>query len=293
IYDWDLNGAPVLFEMTDKNGQKVPAVAQTTKNGYLFLLNRLTGKPILPVEERHIPPTDAPGEAASPTEPVPLYPGGTVARVSLTRDEVANLSPESHKFCLAIYDKVVQMGEGTPYGMVPSLVFPSSTGGPNTGGVAYDPNTNTMFVNAQNLATIAMLTPALSAGKYETLSKSKIPFVDQNGYPCSTPPWGELEAIDAATGQFKWRDTIGAYKDLTAKGIPPTGQIPSGGAIVTAGGLVFDGATADGMFRAIDAKNGKILWSTELAGGTGSTPFTYQGKSGKQYVGILTSGGGG
>jgi quinoprotein glucose dehydrogenase len=289
IYDWDVNAPPVLFDMVDKTGAKVPAVAQTTKNGYMFVLNRLTGKAILPYEEKHIPPTDTPGELASATQPVPSYPGGTVARVGMTRDEVANISPESHKFCLAIYDKVVQMGEGTPYGMVPSLVFPSSTGGPNTGGATYDPNTNTIYVNAQNLATIAMLTPALSVGKFETLSKSKIPFLDQNGYPCSATPWGEVMAIDAATGNFKWKAPLGEYKELTAKGVAPTGQIPRGGVIATAGGLLFDGGTEDKMFRAFDPQTGKILWSTQLPAAGAGTPMTYQGKSGKQYVVTATA----
>lgn len=288
IYDWDINAPPVLIEITDAGGKKVPAVAQTTKNGYLFVLDRLTGKPLLPVEEKHVPPTDTPGELASETQPVPLKPG-PVARVSLTRDEVANLSPESHKFCLEIYDKVVQMGEGTPYGMVPSLVFPSSTGGPNPGGATFDPGSNTLFVNSQSLGTIAMLTPAISAGKFETLSKSKIPFLDQNGYPCSKPPWGELMAINAATGDFLWREPLGEYKELSAKGLPPTGQIPAGGSIVTGGGVLFVAATPDRMFRAVDPKTGKLLWSAELPGQGGATPLTYLGKSGRQYVAILTT----
>jgi quinoprotein glucose dehydrogenase len=290
IYDWDLNAPPVLSEMTDAAGARRQAIAQTTKNGYLFVLDRLTGKPILPIEERRIPPTDTPGEQAWSTQPVPLKPA-PLSRVSLTRDEVANLSPESHKFCLDIYDHVVQMGEGTPYGMVPSLVFPSSTGGAHNTGAAFDPNTNVLFVPVEDLGTIAMLTPALSAGKFETLSKSKIPFTDQNGYPCSTPPWGELMAINAATGDYLWRAPIGEYKELSAKGVPATGQPPTGGVIVTGGGVLFMGATQDRMFRAIDPKTGKIVWSAELPGAGSSTPLTYQGKSGKQYVAILTAGG--
>ncbi len=291
IYDWDTNGPPVMADITDKSGNKVPAVLQTTKQGYLFVLDRLTGKPILPVKEEHRPPTDAPGEFASPTQPVPQYPGGIVARVSLTRDEVVNLGPESHKACLEIYDKVLNMGDGTPYGMVPSLVFPSSTGGPNTGGATYDPNTNLIFITLQNLGTIAMLTPIYSAGtvsKFESLSKSKIPFLDPDGYPCSATPWGELVAVNAATGEFAWKMTIGEYEELTKKGIPITGQKPAGGAIVTKGGVLFSGSTEDGKFRAINPSTGQLLWSTTLPGQT-FTPFTYQGKSGKQYVGAVTT----
>jgi quinoprotein glucose dehydrogenase len=290
IYDWDVNSPPVLIDITDKDGRKREAVAQSTKAGYLFILDRLTGKPLLPVEEKSIPPTDVPGELASPTQPVPVKPG-PVSRVSLTRDEVANLSPESHKFCLDIYDRSVQMGEGTPYGMVPSLVFPSSTGGPNTAGVTFDPSSNTIFLNSQSLGTIAMLTPVLSSGQFESLSKSKIPFNDPNGYPCSAPPWGEIMAINAATGDFLWRQPLGEYKELTAKGIPPTGQIPSGGSIVTAGGVLFVGSTPDKVFRALDPKTGKLLWSAELPGAGAATPLTFQGKSGKQYVGIVTNAG--
>ncbi len=96
-------------------------------------------------------------------------------------------------------------------------------------------------------------------------------------------------AIDAATGDFKWREPLGEYKELTAKGIPPTGQVPSGGSIVTGGGVRFVGATQDRMFRAIDPQTGKLLWSTQLVGPGTSTPLTYQGKSGKQYVGVVTS----
>ena len=293
IYDWDVNAPPVLFDMKDKNGATQPALAQTTKNGYLFVLNRLTGKPILPVAESHKPPIDSPGELASATQPVPQYPGGHVARTGMTRDEVPNLSPESHKYCLALYDKLVQMGDGTAYGMEPSLVFPSSTGGPNTGGATFDPNNNIIFVNTQNLATAGMLTPVMSVGVYESLSKSKIPFLDKDGYPCSPTPWGEIEAINAATGEFVWRQPLGEYKELTAKGIPPTGSIPAGGSIATGSGIVFVGATEDKKFRAIDAKTGKLLWSTELSGAGGSTPLSYQGKSGKQYVAIIAAGGGG
>jgi quinoprotein glucose dehydrogenase len=136
-----------------------------------------------------------------------------------------------------------------------------------------------------------MLTPVLSSGEFESLSKSKIPFNDPNGYPCSAPPWGEIMAISAATGDFLWRQPLGEYKELTAKGIPPTGQIPSGGSIVTAGGVLFVGSTPDMVFRALDPKTGKLLWSAELPGAGAATPLTFQGKSGKQYVGIVTNAG--
>lgn len=290
IYDWDLNSPPVLAEIKTADGKRVPAVIQNTKQGYLFVLDRATGKPLLPVEERPVPASDAPGEFTSPTEPVPTKPGA-IARVSLSRDEVANLSPESHKFCLEIYDKVLQAGEGGPYSMVPTLVFPSSTGGGTFAGATYDPNLNYIFVNDKDLGTIAMLTPQLSSNMFESLAKSKIPFVDQNGYPCSAPPWGELMAINAATGDIVWRQPLGEIKALTAKGIPKTGTDNSGGSIATAGGVLFIGASQDKMFRAFESKTGKELWSFELAANANSTPLTYLGKDGKQYVAIVCRGG--
>jgi glucose dehydrogenase len=290
IYDWDLNSPPVLAEITTKDGKKVAAVVQNTKQGYLFVLDRLTGKPILPVEERPVPASDAPGEYTSPTQPVPIKPEA-IARVSLSRDEVANLSPESHRFCLDIYDRVLNAGEGGPYSMVPTLVFPSSTGGGTFAGATYDPNLNYIFVNDKQLGTIAMLTAQLSSNMFESLAKSKIPFVDQNGYPCSKPPWGELMAIDAASGDTVWREPLGEIKELTAKGIPKTGTDNAGGSVATAGGVLFIGASQDKMFRAIDSKTGKEVWSAELEANANSTPLTYQGKNGKQYVAIVGRGG--
>jgi quinoprotein glucose dehydrogenase len=133
-----------------------------------------------------------------------------------------------------------------------------------------------------------MLTPALSNGKFESLAKSKIPWVDQNGYPCSAPPWGELMAIDAATGKFIWREPLGELKELTAKGIPITGTNNSGGSVATAGGVLFIGASQDKMFRAFDSKTGKVLWSTQLPANAGATPAVYLGKDGKEYVSIIS-----
>jgi quinoprotein glucose dehydrogenase len=288
IYDWDVSSPSVLAEIT-KDGRKIPVVLQNTKQGYLFVLDRATGKPVFPVVEKPMPASDAPGEVTSPTQPVPLKPG-PIARVGMTRDEVANLSPASHAACLAIYDKVLQMGEGTPYSMVPTLVFPSSTGGGTFGGATYDPNSNLIFVNDKQLGTIAMLTPQLSSQAFESLAKSKLPFSDPDGYPCSGPPWGELMAINADTGDTVWRQPLGEYKELTARGVPKTGTDNAGGSIVTAGGLLFIGASQDKMFRAFEARTGKELWSMELAANAGSTPLTYRGRDGKQYVAVSIGG---
>ncbi|HEY4077643.1 MAG TPA: PQQ-binding-like beta-propeller repeat protein [Rhizomicrobium sp.] len=290
IYDWDLNGAPALIDMRDKNGKPVAAVAQSTKQGYLFVLDRLTGKPVLPVEERPVSESDAPGEFTAPTQPVPVNPDLTIARVSLTREEVGGLTPEAHRACLALYDKVYSTGEGVPYSRVPTLVFPGTTGGATFAGAAFDPALNYIVINTKNAGQIAMITPQLSAGTFESMGKSKISFVDPQGEPCTPAPWGELMAIDAATGNKVWRETLGERKDLVARGIANPGTENRGGPIVTRGGVLFIGATLDKTFRAFDPKTGKLLWSGDLSADNSSTPFTYQGKDGHQYVGVTEGG---
>lgn len=289
IFDWDVNAAPTLIEVT-RNGKKIPAIAQSSKVGYLWILDRLTGEPLFGDEERPALGSDAPGEKAWPTQPVPLKPE-PISRVSMTRKEVSNISPETVKSCQAQYDTAVQAGPNTPYLMVPSLVFPSSEGGGSWGGASFDPAKGYVIVNTRSLGTMAVLQPTKSSNVLDSYAKRKIPFNDPQGYPCSGAPWGELMAIDASSGDTVWRVPLGEYDDLTAKGIAKTGTPNAGGTIVTAGGLVFVGATADARFRAFDEKTGKELWSTRLPANAIDTPMTYQGKDGKQYVAIVTTNG--
>jgi glucose dehydrogenase len=284
VYDWDVNSQPSQFDAM-KNGQRVPAVAQMTKLGLLFMFNRLTGEPLWGVEERPIPRFDAPGDQAWPTQPFPLHPTG-LTRDSMTRAEVSKISPEAEKYCTELFDKSVNMGPYTPYGMVPSLVFPGSEGGGGWGGVATNGSLGLVFVNPRHLGVIGQLSQ--SSGVLPSFSKSKIPttyYTDPNGYPCNQPPWSELVAVSASTGDIVWRIPLGEYPDLAAKGIKGTGTaLNSGGPISTASGLVFIGATGDSSFRAFDGKTGKELWKATLDDDVKMTPLTYLGANGKQYV---------
>jgi len=289
IFDWDVNAQPTLIDV-HKDGQVIPALAQSTKVGYLWILNRITGEPLFGSEERPVAASDAPGEVASPTQPVPLKPE-PIARVSMTRSEVSRISSETVKSCQAQYDTAVQEGPNTPYLMVPSLVFPSSEGGGSWGGASFDPELGYIFVNTRSLGTIGILRPYRSQGLFDSYAKQKIPFNDPQGYPCSAPPWGELMAINANTGDTVWRVPLGEYKALTARGVPKTGTANAGGSIVTKGGLVFVGATSDRMFRAFDSKTGRELWSVELSNNSINTPMTYKGRDGKQYVAAVISSG--
>ncbi len=289
VYDWDMNAPPTLIDVK-KDGKVIPAIAQSTKVGYLYILNRLTGEAVFGVEERPVPQSDAPGEKSSPTQPYPLKPV-PIARVSMTREEVSKISPETIQTCQAQYDKAVQMGPNTPYLMVPSLVFPSSEGGGSWSGASYDPKLGLILVNTRSLGTMGQLQPTKSSNILDSYAKRKIPFEDKDGYPCSAPPWGELMAIDANTADVVWRVPLGEYKELTKRGVPTTGTANAGGPIITASGLLFIGATADLTFRAFDEKTGKEVWSTKLSNNSVDTPMTYQGANGKQYVAAVVSSG--
>jgi glucose dehydrogenase len=293
IYDWDISSPPALVEAV-KDGQRVPAVAQMTKQGLLFMFNRLTGEPLFGMEERPVPAFDAPGDAAWPTQPFPLKPAG-LTRDSMTRKEVSKISPEAEKYCTELFDKSVNMGPYTPYGMLPSLVFPGSEGGGGWAGVAGNPALNLVFVNTRHLGVIGQLQPSASSGVLPSFGKQKVPsnfYVDQQGYPCNAPPWSELVAVSTATGDIVWRTPLGEYKDLTAKGILNTGTaVNDGGPIATATGLVFIGSTSDFGFRAFDANTGKELWKVTLPDDVLMTPLTYQGANGTQYV-VAVAGGG-
>ena len=291
VYDWDLNAPPMLASV-NQNGQRIPAIVQMTKFGYIFFLNRLTGVPILPVEERPVPPTDALGDQTWPTQPTPLKPP-PITRTEMTRADVSKISPQSEKYCTDIYDQAVSMGPYTPYGMVPSISFPGSTGGGSTGGGAFDPVRGMVFATARNVGTIGQLSAMLSSDVLPSFGKTKMPFdyyLDIEGYPCNAPPWAELFGINANTGDIVWRVPLGEYKELTAKGIPKTGTATNSGApIATAGGLVFIGGTSDGQFRAFDSMTGKELWSVSPGFNVGGNAVSYRGGNGKQYVAISGS----
>jgi glucose dehydrogenase len=286
IYDGDLN-APPMFAEVNRGGQRIPAIVQMTKVGLLFFLNRLTGEPIFGVEERPVPPSDALGDAAWPTQPFPVKPE-PITRLSMTRAEVSKISPEAEKYCTEIYDQAVQMGPYTPYGMVPSISFPGSTGGGSNNGGSFDPVRGMVFATARNVATIGQLSAMLSSDVLPSFGKTKMPFeyyLDRDGYPCNVPPWAELFGINANTGDIVWRVPLGEYKELAEKGIPKTGTATNTGApVATGGGVVFIGGTADGQFRAFDAMTGKELWAASPGFNVGGNAVVYRGANGRQYV---------
>jgi glucose dehydrogenase len=292
LWDYDLPAAPVLADVK-RDGKTIPAVAQVTKQGFLFVLDRETGKPLFPVEERPVPKSTLPGEESSPTQPYPVV-TPPLARQSMSAAELTNVTPESRAECLANTEGAkLDVKVFDPLGEQSQALFPGLNGGANYGGASFDPGKGLLFVNTMDVGGLfhmvkrkegSAIPYALRATKYEF-------FTDKNGFPCQQPPWGSLYAVDMNTGGIRWRVTLGEFDEFKQRGIPKTGAPNIGGSIVTDGGLVFIAATNDRKFRAFDRETGDELWTTTLPASGFATPATYMGKSGRQFV-VIAAGGG-
>jgi len=302
LWDYDVAAPPALIEATMPGGRKVPAVAQITKMGILFVFERTTGNPIWGMEERKVPVSKVPGEKSSPTQPFPLKPE-PLSKMTFTPKDLYSATPEHAAFCKALWENEKMFTEGpyTPMSVEGnSLTFPSTLGGGNWSGVSFDPNLDYAFTNIVNLAQWGHMEQRKDA---KTGESTWVRTSSRNGtaygrfwdpvthIPCQNPPFGELVAVDMKTGNVAWRTPLGTVDSLEAKGVHNTGSLNLGGSITTAAGLVFIGAANDSKFRAFDSKTGKELWSAKLDAVGQSTPITYQGKDGRQYVVIMAAGG--
>ena len=291
IWDYDIPAQPVLITVR-REGLEIPAVAQVTKMGFVFIFDRLTGKPLFFVEERRVPESDVPGEAAWPTQPFPLKPPSLV-RQTFSKADISEVTKESHQYCAELFHSLKTRGMYTPYGVEPTLVMPGTLGGGNWSGASFDEASGYLFVNANELGAVGAMLPQAdgSPERYRRGSKDGeyARFWDENEWPCQRPPWGTLNAVDVNKGEIAWKVPLGSVDELQTK----TGTPNLGGSIATAGGLVFIGATRDSRFRAFDARTGEQLWATELEASAHATPVTYLGKkTGKQFV-VIAAGGGG
>ncbi len=293
LWDYDLPAQPVLVDVV-REGRQVPGVAQVTKMGFVFVLNRLTGEPLFPVEERPVPKSNLPGEESWPTQPYPVKPA-PFARQSMTRDEITDVTPESRRECQEMLkEALLDVKIYDPIGEKLAVLFPGLNGGTNWGGASFDPETQTLFVNSMDVGGLFRMAKTREGAEVPfALRGSKYEFLwDSNGYPCQKPPWGMLNAIDLNSGEYRWRTVLGEFDELKARGVSKTGAPNIGGTVVTAGGLIFVGATNDGKFRAFDKDTGEELWITKLPASGMATPMTYLGKrTGKQFV-VIAAGGG-
>ena len=277
IWDMDLPVNPNLIRWNGKD-----ALAQITKQGFVWVLDRETGKPLFPVEERPFPASDVPGEMTAKTQPVPLKP----PPFSAQKYEPSDVTPEVLEQFSKMSKDWKNTGLYTPPSKQGTIMMPGTVGGGLWGGAAWDPASGILYVNAQNLPSMMQLIDAPKGAPYPYLMGGIRKLRDENGNPGGKPPWGTLTAINLNTGDFAWQKVLGK-NSTTPKNV---GTENFGGPIVTAGGLVFIGATRDEMFRAFDAKTGEIVWETKLPAGGYATPATYS-VNGKQYV-VISCGGG-
>jgi len=294
LWDYDLPAQPTLVQVR-KNGRVLDAVAQVTKTGFTFVFNRASGEPVFPVEEVPVPKSEVPGEAAWPTQPRPVKPP-PYTRQKMTADELTDVTLESRAYCSNLIEGAVFGEIFTPIGLTPTVLFPGTNGGANWGGASFDPETHTLYVNSMDVGMLLRMTkrPEGSAIPYRAQGSGSMNsrFWDPDLNPCQRPPWGFLTAIDLDNGTFRWRSVLGVVDKLLERGLPPTGTSNIGGSLVTAGGLVFIGATNDSRFRAFDKDTGKELWVTRLPASGHATPMTFRGpKTGRQFV-VIAAGGG-
>jgi len=375
--DRDLPSPPTLATVTH-NGKPIDAVVQTTKQGVVYVFDRVDGRPLFPIEYRPGLASDVPGEVSAAAQPFPLKPR-PFARQRLTRDMLTRRTSAAHAWALKEFSQFRSGGPFTPLTLgTPTVVFPGFDGGAEWGGSAFDPATGLLYVNSNDIAWTGALAPddASQSGRalylrdcaschrdngegappqipslagiaerrtrpeltaviqkgagrmpgFPNLQREAIArivehlvaggeaparagrsvddapilryrftgynrFMDPDGYPAVAPPWGTLNAIDLNTGEYAWKIPLGEHPELAAKGVKPTGSENYGGPVVTAGGLVFIGATIhDRKFRAFDKATGKLLWSATLPFSGNATPAVYEA-DGRQFV-VIAAGGG-
>jgi quinoprotein glucose dehydrogenase len=375
LWDRDLPSPPALLTVK-RGGQRIDAVAQTTKQGFVYLFDRTNGNPLFPIEYREYPRSNLPGERTSPSQPLPARPA-PFARQNLSEELLTLRTAEAHRWAVEQFRTFRNDGQFVPFSLgKDTVVFPGFDGGAEWGGPAVDRETGIIYINSNDVAWTGALAentgansprsiylsqcgichgenltgspPAIPSlvGEAERLSpveiaatikngKGRMPgfpnltgdqmfavvgyvmsgenkelpsagplpagmkyrltgyrkFLDPDGYPAVAPPWGTLNAIDLNTAEYVWKIPLGEYPELAAKGMKNTGTENYGGPLVTAGGLLFIGATNfDKKFRAFDKSTGELLWETTLPFAGNATPATYL-LNGRQFV-VIAAGGG-
>jgi quinoprotein glucose dehydrogenase len=313
LWDYDIGAQPSLFEFP-QGDRTIPAVAVSTKMGHVFFLNRETGAPLFPVEERPVPQGGAPGETLSPTQPFPTRPP-SLYPPELRAENAFGVTFWDRGKCRDRIAKLRADGIFTPPSLQGSIHYPSAAGGINWGGASIDPTRGIYVVNQSRVPTVVTLIPR---EEYDKLPDKNPPvsgalpgttvlygamdgtpyavrrelLLSPFGIPCSPPPWGTLTAVNIASGSVLWEISLGTTRDMAPFPFWLQIGVPNlGGSIVTQSGLVFIGATTDHYLRAFDIQNGAELWRARLPFGGNATPITYRlRKDGKQFV-VIAAGG--
>ncbi|WP_444544586.1 outer membrane protein assembly factor BamB family protein [Sphingobium fuliginis] len=286
---WDLDLPTLTLVDIKRGGRVTPALVAMNKTAIMFILDRVTGKPLFDVREVPVPTeTDVPGEQPWPTQPMPVAPP-PLTRLSYNAEDILDVTPELKARCEALVKKL-NITPSKPFQPLRAdsaiNFFPGSLGGVDWGGGAFDPDLGLYVINLNELASPQQLEqqPDGSWG----MKGGYAYFADmETGFPCHKPPWGELVAVDVAKGTVAWRRPLG---DTGHPALKDAGITSAGGPFTTSGGLTFIGATKDQRFRAFETKTGKLLWTAELPGSSYGTPMTYAvGK--RQMVAVVATGG--
>ncbi len=302
LWDYDVSSQPSLIDWRTPSGVK-PALVQPTKRGDIYVLDRRTGEPLVPVTEREVPQGAAPGDWVSKTQP---FSAVTVPMPALEESSMWGVTPIDQMLCRIQFRQSRYDGMFTPPGLETTIIMPGLTGGVNWGSVSIDVDRNVAVANFLTVPWRGRLVPraqqvqATAVSHWGTEMKGtpfsweQSPWLSLLQVPCSQPPWGGLAAIDLTSGRVLWNRPLGTGRDSGPLGIPsllplPMGVPNMGGTLTTRSGLIFVGGTLDRYFRAFDAVSGKELWKVRLPAGGQATPMTYMA-NGRQFV-VLTAGG--
>jgi glucose dehydrogenase len=288
IWDYDNPPAPILVTIGSGAAAK-DAVVQLTKMGFTFVLDRDTGTPLFPVADVPVPRSTMPGEETAPTQLVPLKPQPLV-RQTLTEADLTSITPEARAQALRDFRRYLSGPIYTPPSLQGTITTPGHLGGSEWHGASFDPVLNMLYVNVNEAPTINRLRAVKDRPDRYTIDGYPL-FLDPHGVPAIAPPWGTLNAIDLVKGEIAWKVPLGEYPQLVAKGIRHTGSLNFGGAVATAGGVIFVAATADEKIRAFEKSSGRVLWEHQLPAGGYATPSLYM-IEGRQYV-VIAAGGSG
>jgi quinoprotein glucose dehydrogenase len=298
LWDYDVPAQPVLFTWT-QNGRRVPAVAVATKMGHLFILDRLTGKPLVPVTERPVPASDIPGEQASTTQPFPPS-AYRFAPETLSARDAFGVTESARAQCRSRIAALRFHGVFTPPSLQGTIIWPGNIGGMNWSGVSVDDRRGILITPTNRLAMVVRLFPRDSLHAVAT-AHPDLEFGRQTGTPyamsrdnlgtCTPPPWGTLTAFDLSHGRVMWQVPLGYMPALVSApgGGRAWGSLNLGGALLTAGGLVFIAGTYDQHLRAFDIETGKERWTAQLPAAAQALPMSYEAR-GRQYV-VIAAGG--
>ncbi|CAO3362136.1 membrane-bound PQQ-dependent dehydrogenase, glucose/quinate/shikimate family [Azospirillum melinis] len=307
LWDYDVPAQPSLIDLT-VNGQTVPALVQPTKQGELFVLDRRTGQPVLPVTEKPAPQGAAEGDHSAPTQPVSAL---SYDPPPLSGADMWGATMFDQLACRIALKRLRYDGRFTPPSLQGSLVYPGNFGVFNWGSVAVDPQRQVAFTTPTYLAFVSQLVPrqndtdlyvqgderpkfslpALNENFGAPYAIKLGPFVSVLGLPCQAPPWGYVAAADLTTGKVVWKHKNGTTRDASPVPLPFRMGVPNlGGPMMTAGGVAFLSGTIDYYVRAYDVSTGRQLWESRLPAGGQATPMTYQGEDGRQYVLVVAGG---